>query len=201
MPGPTANHRSPGASPTAESWLAERCAEVAAGDATALAIAFGHAGRRCADPAEARIQLVLAIPSTDAQRWLATLDQLFATAGLEELVALYRGLPRYPHAELLSPRCAAGVRSTMQAVFEAVALDNPYPTRWLDQEALNQMVLKAFFLGCDPGRISGLRTRVNAHLGAMLRGYARERQAAHRPIPPGLNDVAAWCAGQESSPA
>ena len=192
MPALPANPCSAGES-SSDSWLADRCAEVATGDATALAIAFGHAGRRCTDPADARIRLVLAIPAADPLRWLATLDQLFATAGLEELVALYRGLSRYPHPELLRERCAAGVRSTMQTVFEAVALDNPYPATWLDEEALNQMVLKAFFLGCDPHRISGLRGRVNPHLGAMLRGYARERQAAHRPIPSGLDDVAAWC--------
>ena len=196
MPGSTAN-------PCPPTWLTQKCAAVAAGDATALAIAFGHAGRRCADPAAARLSLVLAIPATDAMKWLATLDQLFATAGLEELVTLYRGLPHYPHPELLRERCAAGVRSTMQTVFEAVALDNPYPAQWLADDAMNQMVLKAFFLGCDPARISGLRTRANPHLGAMLRGYARERQAAHRPLPTGLDAVAAWCSEhrQTESPA
>lgn len=203
MPGPTANLCSPdrplaagGAVDLhAETWLTARCAEVAAGDVTALAIAFGHAGRRHPDPAAARLRLVLAVPSQDLGRWLAVVDQLFATAGLEELVTLYRGLPWYPHPEALRERCAAGVRSTMQTVFEAVALDNPYPTRWLDEGALNQLVLKAFFLGCDPLRISGLRARVNVRLGQMLRGYARERHAAHRPIPLGLDAVAAWCEG------
>ena len=207
MPGPTANLCSPdrplatgsAVDPHADTWLTERCAEVAAGDVTALAIAFGHAGRRHPDSAAARLHLVLAIPAHDPTSWLAVLDQLFATAGLEELVTLYRGLPVYPHPELLRERCATGVRSTMQAVFEAVALDNSYPAQWLDEGALNQLVLKAFFLGCDPRRINGLRARVNVRLGQMLRGYVRERQAAHRPIPLGLDEVAAWCESESES--
>lgn len=177
----------------ADAWLAARCAEVAAGDVTALAIAFGQAGRRHPEPAEARVRLALAIPSTDTAAWLATLDRLFATAGLEESVALYAGLPRFPHPELLRLRAAVGVRSTMQAVFEAIALDNAYPARWLEQDPLNQMVLKAFFLGCDHRRIVGLRARANPHLGTMLTDYRRERVAASRPIPTGLDEVVSWC--------
>ncbi len=178
----------------ADAWLAARCAEVAAGDATALAIAFGQAGRKHPDPAEARVRLALAIPSADTAAWLAVLDRLFATAGLEEAVALYAGLPRFPHPELLRLRAAVGVRSTMQAVFEAIALGNAYPARWLEQDPLNQMVLKAFFLGCDHRRIVGLRARANPALGAMLTDYRRERAAAARPIPTGLDEVVTWCA-------
>ena len=185
---------------SADLWLAQHCTRVAAGDATALAIAFGHAGRRHPDPAEARIRLVLALPATDPTAWLATLDRLFATAGLEELVALYRGLPRYPHAELLPGRAAAGIRSSMEAVFDAVALDNAYPAQWLDEGPFNQMVLKAFFLARDHRRILGLSGRVNPALGTMLAGYRRERVAASRVVPPGLDEVVAWCAALPVSP-
>jgi hypothetical protein len=143
--------------------------------------------------------LALAIPAADPARWLAMLDQLFVTSGLEELVTLYRGLPQFPHPELLRARAAAGVRSTMQAVFEAVALDNPYPAAWLEQGPLNQMVLKAFFLACDHRRIIGLEARANAELGTMLSDYRRERVVAGRLVPAGLDEVVAWCAG--SSPA
>jgi hypothetical protein len=174
-------------------WLQRQCAAVAAGDSVALAIAFGQAARRHPDAAIARAALVLAIPAPDADRWLGQLDRLFATAGLEELVTLYRLLPQLPHPESLRLRAAEGIRSTMQAVFEAVALDNSYPCRWLEDGPLHQMVLKAFFLGCDPRRIQDLRSRVTPPLGAMLRGYARERQAAHRPLPEGIELVIGWC--------
>lgn len=182
-----------------DAWLATQCAAVAAGDTIALALAFGHAGRRHHDPAAARVALVLAIPAHDAVAWLATLDRLFATAGVDELVTLYRALPRYPHPELLRLRAAAGVRSTMQSVFEAVALDNPYPAAWLETEPLNQMVLKAFFLGCDHQRMLGLRQRANPVLGRMLADYRRERLAAHRLVPAGLDEVVTWCTAEPTS--
>ena len=199
MAEPTANRQLPAANgqpPIAaagDAWLAAACARVAAGDATALAIAFGQAGRRHPDPAEARMRLALAIPSAEPKAWLVALDRLFATAGLEEQIALYRGLSRFPHPERLRLRAAVGVRSTIQAVFEAIALDNHYPAAWLAQEPLNQMVLKAFFPGCDHGRIRGLQGRANPELGRMLTDYRRERTAASRAVPAGLDEVAGWC--------
>ncbi len=144
------------------------------------------------------MQLALAIPSVDPQTWLVVLDRLFATAGLEEQIALYRGLARFPHPEELRLRAAVGVRSTIQAVFEAIALDHDYPCAWLAMEPLNQMVLKAFFLGCDHARIRGLRQRANPELGRMLADYRRERLAAGRAVPAGLDEVVGWC-GTSSS--
>ena len=192
MVEPTANRQPPTVA-AGDTWLATECVRVAAGDTTALAIAFGQAGRRHPDPAKARMQLALAIPSVDPQTWLVVLDRLFATAGLEEQIALYRGLARFPHPEELRLRAAVGVRSTIQAVFEAIALDHDYPCAWLAMEPLNQMVLKAFFLGCDHTRIRGLRQRANPELGRMLADYRRERIAAGRPVPAGLDEVVGWC--------
>lgn len=177
----------------AEAWLVEQTAAVARGDTVALALAFGRARRHHPDVEAARMALVLAIPSADPAAWLATLDRLFATAGLDELVTLYRGLPRYPHSELLRLRAAAGIRSSMQTVFEAVALDNAYPAKWLAEEPFNQMVLKAFFCLCDHRRIVGLRLRANPKLRAMLADYRRERIVASRPVPLGLDEVVLWC--------
>jgi hypothetical protein len=184
----------PPISAASAAWLAEQTAAVAAGDRTALGLAFAGARRHHPDAEAARVALVLAIPSADPDVWLATLDRLFATAGLEESVTLYRALPRYPHPDLLRLRAAVGIRSSMQTVFEAVALDNSYPGQWLAVEPFNQMVLKAFFCACDPQRIVGLRQRVNPALGGMLADYCRERVIAGRPVPLGLDEVVTWCA-------
>ena len=79
------------------------------------------------------------------------------------------------------------------AVFEAVALGNPYPAAHLADPAWNQLVLKGFFTGADIGRIVGLEGRRNPELGRMLADYARERRAAHRPIDPRLPPLARAC--------
>ncbi len=132
----------------------------------------------------ARAWLVLQLPAADATAWLATLDRLFSTAGLQELVALYQALPLLPHGELLAERAAEGIRSSMKSVFEAVALENAYPQAHLAQEPWNQMVLKCLFMGSDLDLVVGLDARANAHLARMLVDYAHERWAAKRAVDP-----------------
>ncbi len=132
----------------------------------------------------ARVRLVLSLPHGDAAAWLAALDRLFAASGLEELVALYQGLALLPHPALLRARAAEGVRSSMRAVFAAVALDNPYPEAWLEEGAWNQLVLKCLFVECRLTRVIALDRRANPALTRMLCDYAHERWAAKRTINP-----------------
>ena len=134
----------------------------------------------------ARVRLVLSLRDADPTSWLNTLDKLFAASGLEELVALYQGLPLLPHGDRLKERAAEGIRANMRSVFAAVALDNPYPERWLEQGPWNQMVLKCLFVDCPLGRIIGLERRANAALTRMLCDYAHERWAAKRVVNPQL---------------
>ena len=201
------------------SWLRETCNTIAKDNANTrtLFIAFGIVGRRSGradvqlsiddraaafsarqgwDPSRwsldqmARARLLLAMPATAARVWLITLDQLFAAAGLEELVALYQALPLLPHQDLLAARIAEGVRSNMKPVFNAIALDNPAPSERLDEGAWNQLVLKALFIASPVARIVDATARANPTLAHMLIDYARERLAAQRPVPVDLWDAA-----------
>jgi hypothetical protein len=133
----------------------------------------------------ARIRLLLAAKS-DSDTFVRRLDQLCATADVDELVAFYRGLPVYPHAPRHRLRAAEGVRTNMRVVFEAVAHHNPYPAEQLAEEAWNQMVLKALFVGSLLWPIVGLDRRANATLARMLGDYAHERWSAGRPVSPEL---------------
>jgi len=158
-------------------------------DAGELAVAA--AARAGWDPATwtvdqaARIRLLLAARS-EGDLFVRRLDQLCATADVDELVAFYRGLPLYPDAPLHRARAAEGVRSNMKVVFEAVVHHNPYPAEQLAQDAWNQMVLKALFVGSTLNLIVGLDRRSNATLARMLGDYAHERWAAGRTVNPEL---------------
>ena len=137
----------------------------------------------------ARVLLLLACSTEDAAegaRFVRRLDQLCATADVDELVAFYVGLPLYPHAPLHRQRAAEGVRSNMRVVFEAVAHRNPYPAEQLPEDAWNQMVLKTLFVGSPLAPVVGLDQRANAPLARMLGDYAHERWAASRSINPEL---------------
>jgi hypothetical protein len=133
-----------------------------------------------------RTLLVLSLPSSDEQRYLEILEQLFNAADVGELIVLYQALALLPYPAQFKKRAAEGVRSNMTAVFNAVALNNPYPGEYFDDQAWNQMVLKALFVGSPLSHIYGLEKRANSQLGQMLTNYASERQAAKRTVAPEL---------------
>lgn len=134
----------------------------------------------------ARTLLILALPQDNVEKYLRSLEQIFTTADVGELVALYQSLPILPYPERLCARAAEGVRSNMTSVFNAIALQNPYPADYFDNNAWNQMVLKAVFVGSPLHLIVGLDRRANPDLARMLADYAHERWAAKRPVTPEL---------------
>lgn len=192
-------------------WLRTQCERVAQSGRHILYVVFSSAGRRVGhdvlglgsddlalaerarggwDPARwtaahaARTRLVLAYAGNAS--FADDVARLFAAADLDELVALYQALPVLPEQERWTARASEGVRSNMKPVFEAVALDNPYPAERLDEGAWNQLVLKALFVGSPLHRIRNLDGRANPRLTTMLCDYADERRAARRTVPPAL---------------
>lgn len=129
-----------------------------------------------------RTILILSFPYEDQERYVATLDKIFAAADVGEAIALYQSLPLLPYPERFRLRAAEGIRSNITSVFNAVALDNPYPATYLDNLAWNQMILKALFIGSPLQPIYGLEKRNNPQLSQMLIDYARERLAAKRTV-------------------
>lgn len=138
-----------------------------------------------------RSLLILAFPHEDQDKYVATLDKIFAAADVKEAIALYQSLPLLPHPEKFKLRAAEGIRTNMTSVFNAIALFNPYPAQYLDDLAWNQMVLKALFVGSPVLSIYGLKQRNNEQLSQMLIDYARERLAAKRKVDPQLWQLAA----------
>jgi hypothetical protein len=130
----------------------------------------------------ARVALMAASHAGDDAAFASRFDGFCATAEINELIALCRGLPVYPNPALIEPRAREAVRSGMKPVFEAVAHRNPYPCETFAEEAWNQMVVKAFFMGSTLWPIQGLDERANPRLARMLVGLARERWAAQRPV-------------------
>ncbi len=134
----------------------------------------------------ARTLMLLATPHQDREAYLNRLDQLFSTAEMGELVALYGSLPLLPYPEAHRGRAAEGIRSNMGNVFDAIALGNPYPAGYLEEGAWNQLVLKTVFVGKPLYKIYGLEKRSNPTLARILSDYAHERWAAGRPVTPEL---------------
>ena len=148
----------------------------------AMALRSGLDPREWSIDQAARIAFMAASYSGDDVVFAAAFDGFCVTAALNELIALCRGLPVYPAAKLLEPSAREAIRSGMKPVFEAVAHRNPYPVECFTEEAWNQMVVKAFFIGSHLWPIQQLDRRGNPRLARMLVDLAQERWAAGRPV-------------------
>jgi len=133
-----------------------------------------------------RLCLLISLDTSDKDKYIKTIENLFLAAEVAELVALYSALPLLAWPESWKLRCAEGVRSNIGSALEAIMYHNPYPTQYLDENAWNQLILKAFFTDKDIMRIPGIDVRANAELANTLRDYAHERWAAQRKINPYL---------------
>lgn len=133
-----------------------------------------------------RVCLLIHLDPSDKDKYFKTIENLFLSAEVSELVALYSSLPLLAWPELWRMRCAEGVRSNIGSVLEAIMYNNPYPSQYLDEKAWNQLILKAFFTDKDVNRILGLDERANSDLAQTLSDYAHERWAAKRQINPQL---------------
>jgi len=133
-----------------------------------------------------RALMILGLAERDKNEFLEKLDKIFISSDMGEAIALYQSLPLLPYPEELTARAAEGVRSNITSVFNAVALKNPYPADYMDEDAWNQIVLKALFVGSPLYLIQGIDERANQDLAHMLIEYAHERWSAGRTVSPEL---------------
>ncbi|RZS96403.1 EboA domain-containing protein [Cecembia calidifontis] len=134
----------------------------------------------------ARTVLILSFPQQDEGLWFKTMNQLFETGDMQELKSLYAALPIYPFQDKLTDRAIEGLRTNMTLVFDAVALDNPYPSEYFDERAWNQMLLKAVFMQRPLFLIQNADQRSNENLASILIDFAHEKWAAGRNVMPEL---------------
>ena len=130
-----------------------------------------------------RILLMLSLPTELNKKHLSS---LFETADYRELIALYKGLYFLENAKDFASQAREGLRTNMAGVFDAIALHNPFPYKYLTKEAWNQMVLKAMFMDRPIYKIYRLEERKNLELALIFLDYAHERWSAHRNVSPEL---------------
>jgi len=131
----------------------------------------------------ARVLLMTTLP-VDQNHGI--LETLFETADYREQVALYKGLYFLENAADFTERAREGLRTNMVGVFDAIAMENPFPAEYLPTDAWNQMALKAMFMSRPLYHIARIEDRKNEDLARMCIDYAHERWSAHRKVSPEL---------------
>jgi len=127
--------------------------------------------------------LVTAAGRRDDAAMLELVGECWRRGDNRERHAVLRALPLLPRPEQYVSLAVDACRSSVQTLFEAIACENPFPSRHFPQSALNQLVLKALFTQVALARIVGLEGRLNPELNRMAEGYACERRAAGRSVP------------------
>jgi len=116
----------------------------------------------------------------------ALVEECYRQGDGAERQAVLRALPLLPGPERFLETAVDACRSHIQPLFEAIACENPYPARYFPELNFNQMVLKALFTGVALERVIGCDGRVTPELSRMAAGYASERRAAGRSVPPDI---------------
>ncbi|MNP62969.1 hypothetical protein D3C76_1583120 [compost metagenome] len=77
-------------------------------------------------------------------------------------------------------------------MFAALALDTAYPSHHYNEQAFNQLVLKALGMGLDVRRLIGLTQRHSVTLNQLALDLLDEQLAAERTVSAGLPHVIAF---------
>ena len=131
----------------------------------------------------ARLILLMSAIERDPDQAESIIFSYYKMGDEAEHIALVRGLIFFAPGEYLTELALDIGRTNNLEVLAALTLDNPYPACFYSEQAFNQMVLKALFLGLAIERIEGIEQRANADLTRMCENYVGEREAAGRTVP------------------
>lgn len=132
----------------------------------------------------ARIYLLNRVLEENEDYFKPRVSQLIQVADKGELESFLRYLSFLPDAGYFQPVAVEALRTNIATVFDAIALDNPYPSLFFNEQQWNQMYLKAAFMQRDLSRIQDIGQRSNRDLARIISDYAHERWAASRTVDP-----------------
>lgn len=132
----------------------------------------------------ARVYMLMRVLEEDPDYFTPKVATLIQVADTNELAAFLKYLVFLPNHEAFRHAAVEALRTNIATVFDAIALNNPYPAAFFNDQQWNQMYLKAAFMQRDLSLIIDVDTRANADLTRIISDYAHERWAASRDVDP-----------------
>ncbi|HLT50962.1 MAG TPA: EboA domain-containing protein [Arenibacter sp.] len=132
----------------------------------------------------ARIFLLVRVLEEKPEFFRPKVANIIQVADTGELETFLKFLVLLPDPENYRSQAVEALRTNIGTVFNAVALHNPYPALYFNDQQWNQMYLKAAFMQQDLMGILSVDQRANKDLVRIISDYAHERWAASREIDP-----------------
>ncbi|MGB5359303.1 MAG: EboA domain-containing protein [Eudoraea sp.] len=132
----------------------------------------------------ARIYLLNRVLESDLAYFSGKVANLIQVADTSELETFLKFLILLPNAGDFNQAGVEALRTNIGIIFDAIALNNPYPSIYFNDQQWNQMYLKAAFMQRNLGEIVDVEKRANSDLARIISDYAHERWAASRDIDP-----------------
>ena len=131
-----------------------------------------------------RLYLLTKVTNSDTEFFTPKVANIIQVADTGELTTFLKFLILLPHCEKYKSVAVDALRTNIATVFDAIALNNPYPGKYFDDNQWNQMYLKAAFMPRDLSQILDVDKRANSELARIISDYAHERWAASREVNP-----------------
>ncbi len=127
----------------------------------------------------ARVLLLLTRAGTSPATFREDAVACYEQGDAREQRSWLRAIGTLPDPEQFLAAAVDACRSSILPIFEAIACENPYPSRYFPERNFNQMVLKALFSGVALSRVVGLdgtpECRVDADGVGLRRRTPRRR--------------------------
>ncbi|MGB5818318.1 MAG: EboA domain-containing protein [Saonia sp.] len=131
-----------------------------------------------------RIYLLIQVLEANHSFFTSKVANIIQVADTGELETFLKFLVLLPNAQDYKSTAVEALRTNIATIFDAIALKNPYPALFFNDQQWNQMYLKAAFMQRDLNEIVDVDKRANSDLARIISDYAHERWAASRDIDP-----------------
>ena len=131
-----------------------------------------------------RIYMLVKVLKKKRDFFLDKVKNLIHIADKREMETFLKFLIFLPEPKDFHFHAVDALRTNISSVFDAIAINNPYPSLYFTNEEWNQMYLKAAFMERNIKDILNIEKRANKDLARIISDYAHERWAASRDINP-----------------
>lgn len=131
-----------------------------------------------------RIYMLVEVLKKKRDFFLDKVKNLIHIADKREMETFLKFLIFLPEPKDFHFHAVDALRTNISSVFDAIAINNPYPSLYFTNEEWNQMYLKAAFMERNIKDILNIEERANMDLARIISDYAHERWAASRDINP-----------------